>query len=53
MEECLNEYLKLEPKHDEAHGPELVPDQVKKACIVSNTPKPLKADLQLGSRRIM
>ena len=35
-------------RHDEANGTDPVPDQVKKACIISNTPEPLKTHLQLN-----
>ena len=35
-------------RHDEANGTDLVPHQVKKACIISNTPDPLKTYLQLN-----
>ena len=33
---------------DEANGTDPVPDQVKKECIVSNTPEPLKTHLRLN-----
>ena len=35
-------------RYDEANGTDPVPDQVKKACIISNTPEPLKTHLQLN-----
>ena len=37
-EDRLNEFLELVRRYDEANGTDPVPDQVKKACIVSNTP---------------
>ena len=48
MEDCLNEFLELVRRYDEANGIDPVPDQVKKACIISNTPEPLKTHLQLN-----
>ena len=48
MEERLNEFLELVGRYDEANGTDPVPDQVKKACIISNTPEPLKTHLQLN-----
>ena len=35
-------------RYGEANGTDPVPDQVKKACIISNTPEPLKITLQLN-----
>ena len=46
MEDRLNELLGLVRRYDEANGTDPVPDQVKKACIISNTPEPLKTHLQ-------
>ena len=34
------------------NGTDLVPDQVKTACIISNTPEPLKAHLQLNVAKL-
>ena len=48
VEDPLNEFLELVRRHDEANGTDPVPDQAKKACIISNTPEPLKAHLQLN-----
>ena len=48
MEDRLNEFLELVRRYDEANGTDPVPDQVKKACIFSNTPEPLKTHLQLN-----
>ena len=48
VEDCLNEFLELVRRYDEANGTDPVPDQVKKACIISNTPEPLKTHLQLN-----
>ena len=42
VEDRLNEFLELVRRCDEAKGTDPVPDQVKKACIISNTPEPLK-----------
>ena len=42
MEGRLNEFLELVRRYDEANGTDPVPDQAKKACIISNTPEPLK-----------
>ena len=41
VEDLLNEFLELVRRYDEANGTDPVPDQVKKACIISNTPEPL------------
>ena len=35
----LNDFLELVRRYVEANGTDPVPDQVKKACIISNTPK--------------
>ena len=48
MEDCLNEFLELLRRYDEANGADPVPDQVKNACIISNTLQPLKTHLQLN-----
>ena len=40
VEDRLNEFLELVRRYDEANGTDPVPDQVKKACIISNTPEP-------------
>ena len=48
VEDSLNEFLELVRRYDEANGTDPVPDQVKKACIISNTPEPLKTHLQLN-----
>ena len=48
FEDRLNEFLELVRRYDEANGTDPVPDQVKKACIISNTPEPLKTHLQLN-----
>ena len=48
VEDRLNEFLELVRGYDEANGTDPVPDQVKKACIISNTPEPLKTHLQLN-----
>ena len=39
VEDRLNEFLELVRRCDEAIGSDPVPDQVKKACIISNTPE--------------
>ena len=40
-------------RYDEANGTDPVPDQVKKACIISsNTPEPLKTHLQLNVAKL-
>ena len=44
----LNVFLELVRRYDEANGTDPFPDQVKKACIISNTPDPLKTHLQLN-----
>ena len=44
----LNEFLELVRRYDEANSTDPVPDQLKKACIISNTPEPLKTHLQLN-----
>ena len=48
VEDRLNEFLELVRRYDEANGTDPVPDQVKKACIISNTPGPLRTHLQLN-----
>ena len=48
IEDRLNEFLELVRRYDEANGTDPVPDQLKKACIISNTPEPLKTHLQLN-----
>ena len=48
VEDHLNEFLELVRRYDEAKGTDPVPDQVKKVCIISNTPEPLKTHLQLN-----
>ena len=48
VEDRLNEFLELVRRYDEANGTDPVPDQVKKACIISNTPEPRKTHLQLN-----
>ena len=52
VEDRLNEFLELVRRYDEANGTDPgtdpVPDQVKKAGIISNTPEPLKTHLQLN-----
>ena len=52
VEDRLNEFLELVRRNDEANGTYPVPDQVKKACIVSNTPEPLKTHLQLNVAKL-
>ena len=42
VEDRLNEFLELVRRYDKANGTDPVPDQVKQACIISNTPDPLK-----------
>ena len=44
----LNDLLKLVRRYDEAKSIDPVPDQVKKACIISNTLKQRKTHLQLN-----
>ena len=39
------DFLELR-RYDAAYGADLVPDQVKKPCIISSTPEPLKTHLQ-------
>ena len=48
VEDRLNEFLELVRRYDKANGTDPVPDQLKKACIISNTPEPLKTHLQLN-----
>ena len=52
VEDRLNEFLEQVRRHDEANGTDPVPDQVKKACIISNTPEPLKTHLQLNVAKL-
>ena len=52
VEDRLNEFLELVRRYDEANGTDPVPDQVKKACILSNAPEPLKALLQLNVAKL-
>ena len=42
VEDRLNEFLEPVRRYDEANGTDPVPDQVKKSCIMSITPEPLK-----------
>ena len=48
VEDSLNEFLELVRRYDKANGTDPIPDQVKKACIISITPEPLKTRLQLN-----
>ena len=48
VEDLLNEFLEQVTRCGEANGTDSVPDQVEKACIMSNTPEPLKTHLQLN-----
>ena len=52
VEDRLNEFLELVRRYDEANGIDPVPDQLKKACIISNTPEPLKTHLQLNVSKL-
>ena len=52
MEDRLNEFLELVRRYDEANGTDPVPDQVKKACTISNTPEPLKTLVQLNVAKL-
>ena len=52
VEDRLNESLELVRRYDEANGTDSFPDQVKKACIFSNTPEPLKTHLQLDVAKL-
>ena len=53
VEDRLNEFLELVRRYDEANGTDPVPDRVKKkACIISNTPEPLKTHLQLNVAKL-
>ena len=52
VEDRLNELLELVRRYDEANGADPFPDQVKKACIISNTPEPLKTHLQLNVAKL-
>ena len=52
VDDRLNEFLELVRRYDETNGTDPVPDQVKKACIISNTPEPLKTHLQLNVAKL-
>ena len=52
VEDRLNEFLELVRRYDEANGTDPVPDQVKKACIISNTLEPLMTHLQLNVAKL-
>ena len=52
VEDRLNDFVELVSRHDEANGTDPVPDQVKKACIISNTLEPLKTHLQLNVAKL-
>ena len=41
-------FLELVRRYDEVNGTDPVPDQVKKACIISKTPEPPKTHVQLS-----
>ena len=51
VEDRPNEFLELVRRYDEANGTDPVADQVKKACVISNTPEPLKTHLQLNAAK--
>ena len=48
VEDRLNEFLELVRRYDEANGTDPFPTKWKKACMISNTPEPLKTHLQLN-----
>ena len=52
VEDGVNEFLELVRRYDDANGTDPVPDQVKKARIISNTPEPLKTHLQLNVAKL-
>ena len=52
VEDRENEFLELVRRYDEANGTDPVPDQMKKACIISNAPEPLKTHLQLNVAKL-
>ena len=52
VEDRLNEFLELVRRYDEANVIDPVPDQVNKACIISNAPEPLKTHLQLNVAKL-
>ena len=52
VEDRLNEFLEVVRRYDEPNGTDPVPYQVKKACIMSNTPEPLKTHLQLNVNKL-
>ena len=52
VEDRLNEFLELVRRYDEANGTDPVPDQVKKACIISKAPEFVKTHLQLNVARL-
>ena len=52
VEDRLNEFLELGRRYGVANGTDPVPDQVKKACTVSNTPGPLNTRLQLNVAKL-
>ena len=52
VEDRLNAFLELVRRYDEANGTDPVTDQVKKACIISNTPEPLETHLQLNVAKL-
>ena len=52
VEDRPNEFLELVRRYHKANGTDPVPDQVKKARIISNTPEPLKTHLQLNVAKL-
>ena len=48
VEDRFKQILELVRRYNEANGTDPVSDQVKNACIISNTPEPLKTHLQLN-----
>ena len=48
VEDRLNEFLELMRRYDETNGTDVVPDQGKKTCIISNTSESLKTHIQLN-----
>ena len=52
VEERLNEFVELAQRYDSVNDLDPVPDMVKKATLVSNTPEPLRTHLQLHASKM-
>ena len=49
----MNEYVELVQRYDAVNAVDNVPDIVKKATLISNTPEPLRTHLQLHAAKLL